>query len=40
MTDYELISLIITIISMLISVVVLVIKLFVFFDSRYQKKGK
>ena len=40
MTDYELISLIIAIASLMISVVILVIKLFAFLDTRYQKKRK
>ena len=40
MTDYELISLIIAIASLVISVVILVIKLFAFLDTRYQKKRK
>ncbi len=38
MTDYEIISLVITLIGLLIGVVTLLLKLFVFLDSRYKRK--
>ena len=38
MTDYEILSLVIAVISLLISVIILVIKLFAFLDTRYQRK--
>ena len=38
MTDYEIISLVITLIGLMIGVVTLLLKLFVFLDSRYKRK--
>ena len=38
MTDYEIISLVITLIGLLIGVVTLLLKLFAFLDSRYKRK--
>ena len=38
MTDYEILSLVIAGISLLIGVVALLLKLFVFLDSRYKRK--
>ncbi len=37
-TDYEILSLVITLISLLIGVVTLLLKLFAFLDSRYKRK--
>lgn len=38
MTDYEILSLVIAVISLLIGVVVLLLKLFAYLDSRYKRK--
>jgi hypothetical protein len=38
MTDYEIISLVITLIGLLIGVVTLLLKLFAFLDTRYKRK--
>ena len=38
MTDYEILSLVITLIGLLISVFALLLKLFAFLDERYKRK--
>ncbi len=38
MTDYEILSLVITLIGLLIGVVTLLLKLFAYLDSRYKRK--
>lgn len=38
MTDYEIISLVITLIGLLIGAVTLLLKLFAFLDNRYKRK--
>ena len=38
MTDYEIISLVITLIGLLIGMITLLLKLFAFLDSRYKRK--
>lgn len=40
MTDYEIISLVITLIGLLIGVVSLLLKAFEYLDNRYRKKEK
>ena len=40
MTDYEIISIVIAILGLILSVIAIVIKLFAYFDNRYQKKRK
>jgi hypothetical protein len=37
-TDYEILSLVITLIGLLIGVVTLLLKLFAYLDSRYKRK--
>ena len=38
MTDYEILSLVIAVISLLIGAVALLLKLFAYLDSRYKRK--
>lgn len=38
MTDYEILSLVITLIGLLVGVVSLLLKLFAYLDSRYKRK--
>ena len=40
MTDYEILSLVITLIGLLVGVVSLLLKAFEYLDSRYRKKRK
>jgi len=38
MTDYEILSLVITLISLLVSFLIALLKLFAFLDNRYKRK--